>query len=430
MRLITLLQFVLVTNYVAGQSIQFIGSVFDSESHVNIPYVNITIKNEPIGTITNINGDFVFNLPDNFTTHHLEFSCIGYKNLSLPIDSLISLDTLLIPLAPKNYRLKDVVIVPGKNDPKTIMRNVLRKIDNNYPGKKYYLEAFFRHKAYNYRNNVKTVRLTEAAVSILKNQHTKEDSKLQINEIRNSNNYVETNRESFGLRLFYKALYGERQNAILELLRSEKWVNKSRLRALIKDDNYSVVLKNVSFLHDTLVYVIEFKQQTFELLFKKYPVSDTYTIIRYFVNASDYATVKFEKFNISHDPRSRGYVKNDSIGVHIILQYKKFDNNYYLNYAYRFGPFRDQDYKLDSTHFYHHERELLVNELAVRRKDFDRIKYKNQVGKSIALWKLDYKYNPEFWKTYNVLLYNPLDIKSKKDLEFDVPLEEQFIKTK
>lgn len=429
MRLIIILQLIFVGNFVMCQNIHFIGSVFDYESHENIPYVNITIKNEPIGTITNINGDFVFNLPDSFATRHLEFSCIGYENLSLPIDSLKSLDTLLIPLAPKNYQLKDVVIEPGKNDPKTIMRNVLRKIDNNYSGKKYYLEAFFRHKAYNYLNNVKTVRLTEAAVSILKNQHTKEDSKLQINEIRNSNNYVETNK-SFGLKLFYKAFYGERQNAILELLRSEKWVNKPRLRELIKDDNYSVALKNVSFLNDTLVYVIEFKQQTFNFLFKKYPVSDNYTIIRYYINASDYAVVRFEKFNISHDPASKDFVKNDSIGVHIILQYKKFDNNYYLNYAYRFGPIGDQVQKIDTVHFYQHEAELLVNELAVRRRDFDRIRNKNQVGKNIALWKLDYKYNPEFWKTYNMLLDNPLDIKSKKDLETEMPLEEQFKKTK
>ena len=84
--------------------------------------------------------------------------------------------------------------------------------------------------------------------------------------------------------------------------------------------------------------------------------------------------------------------------------------------------------KNDKNHFYSHEAELMVNEIATRRKDYERIKNRNLTGKNETLWNMDYDYNPSFWENYNVLLDHPLNQQYKNDLEFEEPLDEQFKK--
>lgn len=426
--IVTFLVLLLFSNYTSAQWLNFTGNVYDAKSNTPIPYVNISVFNQPIGTCSNINGDFVLNLRDSMRTERLEISCIGYKSRSLQIDSLASFDTFLIALDPVDYILEDIVIVPGNNDATTILKKVISRIDNNYPHKKYFLEAFFRHRVYNLMENDKTVRLTEAAISIHQNYYSNENKKVQVNEIRNSDNYVEQNT-SVGGKLFHKMMGGN-QNPIYKALSAERFVQKRGLKDLAKDENYSTTLSDVSFFDGNLVYILEFKQESHEFLFKKYPTTLTYSKFRYYVNAKDYAILKAEYISISHNPAYKPYVKHDSVFYHHFIQFRNHEGKYYLNYAYLYGGIKDVIAKVDSSHFYAHEAQLLVNEIAIRRKDYDRIKSRNQMGKGTTLWDMDYEYHAEFWKNYNLLLDHPLNIKYKKDLEFERPLEEQFKKGK
>jgi hypothetical protein len=148
------------------------------------------------------------------------------------------------------------------------------------------------------------------------------------------------------------------------------------------------------------------------------------------VNAKDYAILKAEFTKINHNPAYKSFVKSDSVGTQQIIQFREFDGKYYLSHAYLNGGIADALVTVDSTHFYISEAELLVNEIATRRKDYDRIKSRNQMKKNTTLWDMDYEYHPAFWENYNLLLDHPLDTKYKKDLEFEKPLEEQFKKGK
>ena len=290
----------LFSNCTSAQWLNFAGSVYDAKSNAPIPYANISVFNQPIGTCSNINGDFVLNLRDSMRIERLEISCIGYKSRSLQIDSLASFDTFLITLDPVDYQLEDIVVVPGKNDATTILKNVISRIDNNYPRKKYFLEAFFRHRVYNLMEKDKTVRLTEAAISIHQNYYSKENKKVQVNEIRNSENYVEQST-SVGMKLFHKMMGGN-QNPIYKTLSAESFVQKDGLKDLAKNENYSLTLSDVSFYGENLVYILEFKQESYEFLFKKYPTIHTFSKFRYYVNAKDYAILKAEFTKINHNP--------------------------------------------------------------------------------------------------------------------------------
>lgn len=424
LRLNILLFLICHANNSYSQWLKFVGSVVDTETNQSIPYVHISVFNMPVGTITNSYGDFMLNLPDSLASGRLDISCIGYESRSFPINSLAGKDTLLFFLDPRDYQLADIVVTPGENDVHSIVKNVISRINNNYSGKKYFLEAFFRHRVYNCMENDRTVRLTEAAVSIHQN-HTSDDQKrVQINEIRNSNNYAELS-SSTGRKLLYNALGGN-QNPLYKSLRIERLAWRNLLRKLYRNKHYSVSLKDVSFFDDALVYVVEFKQESWEFLFKKYYTTHTFQKIRYYVNASDFAILKAEDITISYNPQSKPFVKNDSVAIHDFIQYRKFDEKYYPVYVSFYGGIPDMVTKVDEENFYAHEAELMVNEIATRRKDYDRIKNRNIMKKNTTLWDLEYDYNPEFWENYNLLLDHPLNPEYKKDLEFEIPLDKQF----
>ena len=424
-RIAFLLFLVFQANNSYSQWLNFVGSVYDIENNQPISFANISVYNMPVGTSTNSHGDFMLNLPISLTKGRLVISCIGYKSRSFPIDSLVGKDTLLFLLEPREYQIEDVVIIPGENDVHSIIKKVISKINNNYSRGKYFLEAFFRHRVYNCKEDNRTVRLTEAAISVHQNHYSDDRKKVQINEIRNSNNYAELST-SVGRKILYNALGGN-QNPIYRSLKVERLTQKSFLRKLSKNEHYSVSLKDVSFFDDALVYVIEFKQESYEFLFKKYYNTHTYRKYKYYVNANDFAILKAEDIDISYNPQMIG-IKNDSVACHDFIQYRKFDEKYYPNYVYYFGMIPDMVSKVDEENFYWHEADLMVNEIATRRKDYDRIKNRNIMSKNNTLWDLEYEYNPEFWENYNLLFDHPLNPGYKKDLEVEEPLEEQFKK--
>lgn len=424
LRIVILLFLVLFSYQSYAQWLRLVGSIYDSETNRSIPYANISVFNMPVGTCTNSYGDFMLNLPDSLASGRLDISCIGYESRSFPIDSLAGKDTLFFFLNPRDYQLADIVVTPGENDVHSIVKNVISRINNNYSGKKYFLEAFFRHRVYNIKENNRTVRLTEAAISIHQNHTSDENKRVQINEIRNSNNYAELST-SVGRKLLYNALGGN-QNPIYRSLRVERLAWRNLLRKLSKNKHYSVSLQDVSFFDDALVYVVEFKQESWEFLFKKYYTTHTFQKIRYYVNANDFAILKAEDITISYNPQSKFFVKNDSVINHDFIQYRRFDEKYYPVYVSFYGMIPDMVAKNDTAHFYIHEADLMVNEIATRRRDYDRIKNRNIMKKNTTLWDLEYEYNPAFWENYNLLLDYPLNPEYKNDLEFEIPLDKQF----
>lgn len=406
-----------------AQHITIKGKIINSYSGTPIPYASITLKNTTLGTCSNNEGNFIFHFPDSIN-HQISISCIGYKTYNIKNSDISGNDTLTIRLSPANYNIDDIVVTPGKNDPKTILRKAIRKIDNNYSAKSYFSKGFFRHKVYNWASENKDLcRLTEAAVSIEGNEINTHRTRIKVNEIRNSVNYVKSDNKF--IRLLDLILNGEK-NPLYKLLDYKKYMLKRTLKDLAKNDNYSISLNRVDYIDNDLLYVIDLKLESVTLFLKKIPINGLYQIVRIYINSEDYAIVKIEDFWIDNRKGTISYNKSDSIRGVSILEYRKFENNYYLSYAYKFGILGDQTQKIDNKHYYKHEAFLLINELIIRKKDYERIKRRDAVKRSKPLWNLDFDYNPQFWKNYNILIDNPLNIKDKLSIEYKIPLEKQF----
>lgn len=85
-----------------------------------LPYVNIGIKQKNIGTISNQNGVFSLQLPEQFLNDTLSFSYVGYKELKVPITSILANSEKAFILKPEKLSLREVVITDKKLKTRTI----------------------------------------------------------------------------------------------------------------------------------------------------------------------------------------------------------------------------------------------------------------------------------------------------------------------
>lgn len=95
-----LLLFLLLT--ISTLTAQISGTVKDSLTGKPIPYVNIWVENENIGTTSNENGFFNLDSNDN---KNIVFSALGYETKTIS-----SLEVKNVLLHPKIYQLEEVIV--------------------------------------------------------------------------------------------------------------------------------------------------------------------------------------------------------------------------------------------------------------------------------------------------------------------------------
>lgn len=101
---ITGLLFLFLSGFVFGQ-VTVKGTVYD-ESGVTIPGVTVVIPGTSVGTVSDFNGNYSLKAPDG--TKELQFSYVGYKTITLPLDGKTTLNATL---KPDNEELSEVVVV-------------------------------------------------------------------------------------------------------------------------------------------------------------------------------------------------------------------------------------------------------------------------------------------------------------------------------
>jgi hypothetical protein len=109
-------QFVVMITY-AQSTIN--GRVLQNSQAI-ISYVNIGIKGKNIGTVSNEKGDFSLSIKNENRQDTLVFSCIGFEELSLPIQKIIQENISDFYLKEKVLEINEVVISSQKSKLKVI----------------------------------------------------------------------------------------------------------------------------------------------------------------------------------------------------------------------------------------------------------------------------------------------------------------------
>lgn len=118
------------------------GKIINGEDKEPLPFASIRLKNHPIGTISNENGDFDFYIPKSKRNDTLSISFIGFNSYEVP---LAHIDRKLeIVLRPSTNVLDEIILT--EKDPLEYIKKALEKLSENYPQDDYQTIAYYREK--------------------------------------------------------------------------------------------------------------------------------------------------------------------------------------------------------------------------------------------------------------------------------------------
>ena len=121
--------FALVFAY--GQKITVSGKVIDKGTREPLPFASVWIRGKPIGTITNLQGEFDFHLPSEYRNEMMVVSMLGHLSYETPVWSMLN-QSQAIELEETTQVLNEVVVSDSLMSG-DILRIALSRIDQNFP---------------------------------------------------------------------------------------------------------------------------------------------------------------------------------------------------------------------------------------------------------------------------------------------------------
>ncbi len=67
---------------------ELFGIIKDKDTGEKLQYVNVGIKNSTVGTVSDLDGNFRLLIPDELESDSISFSCIGYKDFNIKLNSV------------------------------------------------------------------------------------------------------------------------------------------------------------------------------------------------------------------------------------------------------------------------------------------------------------------------------------------------------
>jgi CarboxypepD_reg-like domain len=398
MRVLLLLACCLVLFASQAQKITLSARVQDNQTNEPLPFASVGIKGKPIGTVTNLQGEFDFHILSEYRNEILVISMLGYENFEAPVWSILENKPSIIPMIKSTTMLQEVEVRDSLSGGE-ILQLAMAKIDQNFPMEPFMLEGFYR--------DVKKVggtyiALLEAAVKIYDESYVEPRNK---SKLRERVKLVEV-RKSVGYDNKFTAYFGQR-NLLEDLLLH----NNIRYRQI---DLQSQLLKNTirekdSYYNGHAIFVVTTRSDFF---------------LKVYIDKSDYSIMHLQ-FEISGDnDEKKGNLTSNFITYNKTIDFKRYNGKMYLNYITVISKEKWIDRSSTELQFETElEQHLLIND--VQPKTTDRIGSTEKM-RNYGLQYQDYPYNKSFWDNYNVIKETPVDRKILEDLEKIAPMEKQF----
>ena len=399
MKIFSVLAVFFLTGSAWAQNITVSNKVVDRETGEPLPFASIGIKGRPIGTISNLQGDFDFHIPFEYRNDILMVSMLGYKTFEAPVWSVLENQDKIIRMDKSTIILENVIVCDSLQGG-DILRIALSRISDNYPNDPFLLEGFYR--------DIKMVAdtyvsLLEAAVKIYDEDYREPRNKFKLRE---RVALVEV-RRSMGYENRFTAFF-DQDNLLEDLLLN----NNIRYRQFPEEEIFFNNLKREKDTeYDNRPVFVVSHTQDYQL--QVYIDKETYGILH----------LQYENRNQEELERKRG-LSSRFARVKRTIDFKWVDNKLYLNFLTVESQINWYDIKTGELKFKTLlNRQLLINRIHPHSRE--RIPLPQKM-KSYGLQYQDQSYNKEFWDNYNVIKESPLDRKIIEDLEKHLPLEKQF----
>jgi len=393
-RRLTWILFIAANSLLAQSYVNLRGKVFDQKSKQPLPLATISIKNFSLGTRTNNAGEFELYIPADLKNDTLLVSYIGHETFKEKISDFM--DSKIIFLEETSIQLNDVTVTA--DGARKLVEQALRAIPLVFPTQSYLIKGFHRSwEKMESDSGSYPGTLIEAAVTVYdqgylpKKNGKRPKEEIYLNEIR---------RSCLGSGWDYSG------NGLRDLF-NRNLVKYCRATAFI-------FLKSFLEFPNNLIYEWEgttkMDDEDMAIVRVEIPNAQKFPVYyKIYISEMDNAILRFDvvgqKNNIDY---SIGPWHTDNLFETYI--FKRFQKRPYLSYCKiqytikKLDPMRKRILRTENYYREFQVNNVVTQDVEERRKALATRKAKE---KSLALQSN--AYNEDFWKSYNMILENPLD---------------------
>jgi hypothetical protein len=362
------------------------GKILDRKKEFPISYASVSVFNQPIGTITNTDGEFLLKLHPKFINDTLVVSNMGYAQVFMPADRLLDEDLIL--LDPVSIRIREVKVTA--TTPEKLLENIRANLENNYTSYNKIMTGFYRETV---RQDGKYINVSEAVIEILKAPN--------VNSFRNDLVRLLKGRQSPDVQPFkwmnFKLQGGPFTITQLDLVKTmESFIDEAYQHL------YEYKISRVIWYNENPVYVLEFEPL---------PGADFHGFVgELFVHRETFAIV-YARYGFDRNglkkatpvlvKRTPPGVKARPSFVEYTVNYQRYQGKWQLATVQASIKFKIRSRRDKINSEFHSISELLVTDIqSTELKRFDR----NELfGQRDIFVEMIGSYDPEFWENYNII---------------------------
>jgi len=408
----------------AQKNLSISGKITEKKTGDPLPFATIGIKGSPHGTISNLDGEFNFFLPDRYLNDTLFISYVGFESFSIIVRDVIEQERLDVALKERIIVLEEVEVNSEQLTGSDIVARALEKLEENYSSDPFVLKGFFRDVR---DQNDQTVYLVEAAVDI-------QDQGFSLKSHRPKKFYLKGVRASdTRINPLLSGSLLNSGNSLTVNLEHDYWLNRlnwmNRLKGISKNE---LVIEEVRSKNDRLYYVISTEQlEQKSGLDDKYKDMQYKLVHRYHIDTETFAIHKVEHLEY---PLEGNYVgiefpyPGDSLyyskkGWNQVIEFEPYQGKMYMKYHDVSYSFDIVDEKNDRIYLdMAYQFTFITTEIATKSQKPEGEK----MNRNKPLLLQANSYDDDFWKDPNNAKLTPLTQKQIKGLESEKPLNEQF----
>jgi hypothetical protein len=373
------------------------GKIIDQKKEDPIPYASVSIMNKPIGTISNIDGEFLLKLhPDNIQDT-LIISSMGFKQQFMPAFQLLDVD--LIAMEQISIKIREVKVT--STTPEKLLENIRTNIDVNYTAHPRLMSAFYRETV---KEDDAYINVSEAVMEILKAPY--------VNTFRTDLVRLVKARQSPDVQPFkwinFKLQGGPFTITRLDVVKTfESFLNEKNQQF------YEYRISKVVWFNNHPVYVLEFKPVSgldfHGFVGELYVHRETFAVVHARYGFDNRGLRKAANILIKRKPAG---VKARPSFVQYEINYRQYQGKWHLANARASVKFKIKSRKDNINSEFHSVSELLITDM--QPTELKRFSRGESISKRDIFVEMIDSYDPEFWENYNI-------IKPDEDLRNAIP---------
>jgi hypothetical protein len=366
------------------------GKVIDRETGLPLVFAGVTVKENNVATVTNLDGEFSIKLPVPVTAKNIEVSFVGYKNEMVPLNSFKpDGSTTKISLSTAMISIKEIVVKPLY--PEEIVSKAINRISKNYPSIPNLMTAFYRETI---KKNRTYVSIGEAVVEIFKAPYD--------NVIRYDGSRIYKGRKNSDTGKMDTVLF-KLQGGPVTSLQLDLVKNPESLLTTESMEQFDYILSNIVEIDNKRNYVVEFKQ--------KPSVETPMFFGKLYIDVENYAISEIEfGFDLSNkEQASSMFIRKKPLGMDVtptaanyLVKYREQNGVWYFAYSRAEVRFKvDWKKKLLNTNYTTMSEIAITDrteEEVIKIANKDKMKYSDIFTDEVSAFA-----DPEFWGDYNVI---------------------------